>query len=99
VTARSCLRSASAASTRTASTRASTRVDAARRRGVDVRLDDVTGHLQAVAPGDLAGVVLRACVERMAAGELLQLLDLATRALRAGRPLHRRQRDAAGVGT
>ena len=59
-------------------------VDAARRRGVDVRLDDVTGHLQAVAPGDLAGVVLRACVERLAAGELLQLLDLATRALRAG---------------
>ena len=54
------------------------------RRGVDVRLDDVTGHLQAVAPGDLAGVVLRACVERLAAGELLQLLDLATRALRAG---------------
>ena len=74
-------------------------VDAARRRGVDVRLDDVTGHLQAVAPGDLAGVVLRACVERLAAGELLQLLDLATRAFRAGGRCIVVERDTAGVGS
>ncbi|GIU88842.1 MAG: hypothetical protein KatS3mg009_3357 [Acidimicrobiia bacterium] len=52
--------------------------------GLEVRLDDVPGHLGTVAPGDLAGIVLRGCVERMPAGELVALADLAAAALAPG---------------
>jgi hypothetical protein len=56
--------------------------DAAIARGLEVRLDDVAGHLRAVGEGELAAVVLRGCVERLPAGELLELADLALARLR-----------------
>lgn len=49
-----------------------------------MRVDDVTGHLRAVAPGDLDAVVLRGCIERLPVGEALDLLDLAASRLGAG---------------
>lgn len=58
--------------------------DAAIANGLEVRVDDVTGHLRAVAPGDLDAVVLRGCVERLPVGEALDLLDLAASRLGAG---------------
>ncbi len=58
--------------------------DAAIAAGLEVRVDDVVGHLRAVAPGDLAAVVLRGCVERLPVGEVLDLVDLATVRLAPG---------------
>jgi hypothetical protein len=59
-------------------------VDAGRARGLDVRTNDVVTHLQSVASGDLAGLMLRGCVERMTRPALLELLDRAAGALATG---------------
>jgi hypothetical protein len=56
-------------------------VEAASALGLDIRLDEAIGHLRAVAPGDLAAVLLRGCVERMTPGELVQLVDAASAAV------------------
>jgi len=58
--------------------------DAAIATGLEVRVDDVIGHLRSVAPGDLDGVVLRACIERLPVGEAIDLLDLAVSRLAPG---------------
>lgn len=52
--------------------------DEATQRGLEVRVDAVAPHLQAVGKGALEGVVLRAVVERASLGELLALLETAT---------------------
>jgi hypothetical protein len=51
--------------------------DDAVERGLEVRLDDAVGHLDGVEKESLHGVVLRACVERLTTGELLELADVA----------------------
>lgn len=58
--------------------------DVALAKGLEVRLDDVPGHLEGVAAGDLAAVVLRGCVERLSPGELVGLADLAASAVAPG---------------
>ena len=50
-------------------------------RELDVKPDDATTHVRQVVPGDLNAIVLRACVERRAPGELLELVDHVVRAL------------------
>ena len=50
--------------------------DAAIGRGLEIRLDNVFGHLRSVTPGDLEAIVLRACVEQLPTGEILSLVDL-----------------------
>jgi hypothetical protein len=51
--------------------------DAARSRGLDVRVDDGAAHLHAVGAGALGALVLRGVVERAPLGELLLLVDSA----------------------
>ena len=58
--------------------------DVALAKGLEVRLDDVPGHLGGVAAGGLAAVVLRGCVERLSPGELVSLADLVTSAVAPG---------------
>jgi SAM-dependent methyltransferase len=58
--------------------------DAALQRGCEVRVDSGAAHLQAVAPGALDAIVLRALVERLALGELLTLVDTAASRLAPG---------------
>src|SRR5205085_5514191 len=58
--------------------------DEALQRGLEVRVDSSTAHLQAVAPGALEGIVLRALVERLPLGELLTLIDTAAARLAPG---------------
>jgi len=58
--------------------------DAAIARGLEIRVDDARGHLRSCAPGDLAGIVLRGCVERLAVGELFDLVDIASGRLAEG---------------
>jgi hypothetical protein len=53
-------------------------------RGLEIRVDDVFGHLRSVAPGDLEAMVLRACVEQLPTGEVLSLVDLVAKRLPAG---------------
>ena len=47
--------------------------DAAIGKGFEIRVDNARGHLDVVAAGALAGIVLRACTERLPTGELLEL--------------------------
>ncbi len=42
----------------------------------DLRVDDLAGHLRAVAPGALGAVILSGVIDGMAGGERSQLLDL-----------------------
>jgi hypothetical protein len=58
--------------------------DEAIARGLEVRADEASGHLRAVEEKGLGGVVLRGCVERLTAGELLLLADLACERLQPG---------------
>ena len=58
--------------------------DEALQRGLEVRVDASAAHLQAVAPGALDGLVLRALVERLPLGELLTLVDTAASRLAPG---------------
>jgi SAM-dependent methyltransferase len=58
--------------------------DAALGRGLEVRIDDAAAHLQGVGTGALDAVVLRAVVERVTLGELLQLVELAAMRLADG---------------
>jgi SAM-dependent methyltransferase len=55
--------------------------DEAANRGLDVRVDDVHSHLQAVRAGALDGFVLRGIVERARLGETLALIEAAHRVL------------------
>lgn len=50
--------------------------DAAVKKGLDVRRDDVLGHLSSVADERLGGIVLSACVDRMSLSERRRLLRL-----------------------
>jgi SAM-dependent methyltransferase len=56
-------------------------VDLGRARGLDVRINDVATHLDAVAAGDLSGLLLRGCIERSTVGELLDVVGQAARVL------------------
>jgi hypothetical protein len=58
--------------------------DAALARGLEVRIDDGSAHLHAVAPGALAALVLRGVVERVTLGELLLLVDAGAAKLGVG---------------
>ncbi|HLI74140.1 MAG TPA: methionine biosynthesis protein MetW [Acidimicrobiales bacterium] len=51
--------------------------DRAVEKGLDVRRDDVLGHLGAVAGEALAGLVLSACVDRLSIADRRQLIRLA----------------------
>jgi SAM-dependent methyltransferase len=57
--------------------------DAAAARGLEVRADDLVTHLRSVNTDELAAVVLVGVVDRAAAGELLELVDLVVDRLRA----------------
>jgi hypothetical protein len=59
-------------------------VDAAVTSGLEVRHDEGRDHLDAVADGALAGVVLAGCVDRLATGAQLELLERAADALGDG---------------
>jgi SAM-dependent methyltransferase len=61
--------------------------DAAAARGLEVRADDLVTHLRSVKSDELAGAVLVGVVDRAAAGELLDLVDLVVDRLRAGATL------------
>jgi Methionine biosynthesis protein MetW len=58
--------------------------DAAVKKGLDVRRDDVLGHLGSVADERLAGLVLSGCVDRMSVSERRRLLRLAELKLAPG---------------
>jgi len=64
-----------------------TSADAAIARGLEVRNDDLVAHLRAVKPGELAAAVLVGIVDRCAAGELLELVDLVVDRLGKGATL------------
>jgi SAM-dependent methyltransferase len=55
--------------------------------GAEVRSVAVLDHLRAVPPAALGGAVLSGCTERYAAGDLVELVDLARRVLAPGAPL------------
>lgn len=57
--------------------------DAAAARGLEVRADDLETHLRSVKAEELAAAVLVGVVDRAAAGELLDLVDLVVNRLRA----------------
>ena len=57
--------------------------DRAAQAGLDVRRDDVLGHLGSVADEALAGLVLSACVDRLSLAERRRLLQLAEQKLAA----------------
>ncbi|HZQ58505.1 MAG TPA: methyltransferase domain-containing protein [Acidimicrobiales bacterium] len=52
--------------------------------GLDVRADTAMAHLGKLAPAALGGVVLSGCVDWLAPGDVLALVDLAVRALAPG---------------
>jgi len=56
----------------------------AARAGLDIRTDDVLGHLRSVPDGVLGGVVLSGCIDRRPLGEVLALPDRAVAALAPG---------------
>jgi hypothetical protein len=64
-----------------------TSADNAIGRGLEVRNDDLVAHLRAVKPGELGGAVLVGVVDRSAAGELLELVDLVVDRLGKGATL------------
>ena len=76
-----------------------TLADAARARGLDVRVDDGAAHLHAVGAGTLGGLVLRGVVERSPLGELLLLVDAAAAKLAIGGTLVVCSLTQAGWGT
>ncbi len=55
----------------------SSAADAAAATGLEVRRDDVLGHLGSVGPESLAGLVLAGCVDRMSTAERRRLVALA----------------------
>ncbi len=57
--------------------------DAAAARGLEVRADELESHLRSVKTDELAAAVLVGVVDRTAAGELLDLIDLVVDRLRA----------------
>jgi SAM-dependent methyltransferase len=61
--------------------------DAAAARGLEVRADDLVTHLRSVKTHELAAVVLVGAVDRAAAGELLDLVDLVVDRLQPGATL------------
>jgi hypothetical protein len=66
------------------------RRDAARvsdEHGVDVRTMSALVHLRSVPAGALGGLVLSGCVERLAVGDLVELVDHAARVLGPGAPV------------
>jgi hypothetical protein len=66
------------------------RPDAAARadeRAIEVRTVGALSHLRALPPGALGGVVLSGCVERLATGDLIELVERVTNALVPGAPL------------
>jgi hypothetical protein len=58
--------------------------DLAVRSSLDVRRDDVIGHLRAVAPGALGGVVLAGAVDRTTVAHRRRMVDLAVAAVAPG---------------
>jgi hypothetical protein len=62
----------------------STAADIAVRKGLDIRRDDVLGHLASIGDEKLAGLVLSGCVDRMTVTERRQLLRLAELKLAPG---------------
>jgi hypothetical protein len=56
-------------------------------RGAEVRTMAAIDHLRAVPAGALGGLVLSGCVERLAVGDLVELVDLAARSLAPGAPV------------
>jgi SAM-dependent methyltransferase len=56
--------------------------DAAAARGLEVRGDELVTHLRSVGTDELAAAVLVGAVDRAAAGELLELVDLVVDRLR-----------------
>jgi Methionine biosynthesis protein MetW len=58
--------------------------DAAVRKGLEVRRDEVLGHLGSVADERLSGIVLSGCVDRMSVSERRRLLRLAELKLAPG---------------
>jgi len=58
--------------------------DAAAAAGLDVRRDEVLGHLGAVATESLGGLVLSGCIDRMARAERRRLVQAAELALAPG---------------
>jgi hypothetical protein len=56
-------------------------------RRIEVRTTDALSHLRAVPASALGGIVLSGCVERLAVGDLVELVDLAAGALVPGAPL------------
>jgi Methionine biosynthesis protein MetW len=53
-------------------------------RADDVRADDVVGHLRLLSPASLGGLVLSGCVERLPAGTVADLADMASAKLAPG---------------
>jgi hypothetical protein len=58
--------------------------DAARARGLEVKIDDGIAHIHVVGDGALDGLVLRGIVERAPLGELLSVIDDAAARLAPG---------------
>ncbi len=58
--------------------------DAARSRGLEIRVDDGVAHLHSVDLGALDALVLRGLVERLPVGELALLVDTAVARVREG---------------
>jgi hypothetical protein len=56
-------------------------------RGAEVRTMPALDHLRVVPPAALGGLVLSGCVERLAVGDLVELVDLAAQALAPGAPI------------
>ena len=71
--------------------------DTARARGLDVRNNDIRTHLDAVAGGELSGLVLRGCVERLSRPALLELLERAAHGACTGGSPRRGEPDAGRV--
>jgi SAM-dependent methyltransferase len=61
--------------------------DEAAARGLEARADDLVTHLRSVKTDELAAAVLVGVVDRAAAGELLELVDLVVDRLRPGATL------------
>jgi Methyltransferase domain len=65
-------------------------------RRVEVRTTGALEHLRAVPAVALGGVVLSGCTERLAAGDIVELVDLAAAVLAPGAPIVVLSRDPSG---
>ncbi|MCU1426473.1 MAG: hypothetical protein JWL83_473 [Actinomycetia bacterium] len=65
-------------------------------RRVEVRNAAVIDHLRAVPAGALGGMVVSGCAERLATGDIVELVDRAARVLAPGAPLVVLSRDPKG---